>query len=196
VQGACDATNYSSFFPPHKTFPVTSPGMIPADNSTATAPGQAATMPGSPVPPLPESTLQSPAPQPGTSVVVLSPTINSQPPSPSGMNVSLPQPTPHNGSSFPLSMTPPSAPSHAEATCYLGCFSDNPLDRALPRKMRASLNQTIEACHATAQQKNVSLFALQYGKEWVRILPCVVTACWRTCTIHQQSSSLNWNELF
>ncbi|GAX73204.1 hypothetical protein CEUSTIGMA_g657.t1 [Chlamydomonas eustigma] len=175
--GACNTSNYSSFFtslktPPvastpslsNNTAPVASTPSLSNNTPPASSPSRQATSSSSPTPPEPQPPippmLLSPVPQPGTSVTVLSPMISPQPASSGLLNATLAAPNLYN-----VSVAPSSATFASEATCYLGCFSDDPLDRALPRKMRASLNQTIEACHATAQQKNVSLFALQYGKE-------------------------------
>ena len=75
------------------------------------------------------------------------------------------------GQEGPLSEVHVSAGRHLqqqglpEPSCYIGCFADNFTLRALPKKMSSSGNQTVEACHATAISRNVSMFALQYGKE-------------------------------
>ncbi len=50
----------------------------------------------------------------------------------------------------------------------LGCFQDNyttDTSRALARRMSSSYNMTVAPCHSTAIDKNVTLFALQFGKE-------------------------------
>ena len=53
----------------------------------------------------------------------------------------------------------------ADGSCFLGCWADSLASRALPRGLRRSRNQTVEACHAIAIAKEVALFGLQYSTE-------------------------------